>query len=333
MNIARIINENSQKYSPYNNGLVNHLPMGQFALYKLTNNIEKTEEYTKNYLKKSNIDKVKEEYKKVNTIEECLGKRDLYEGCLELIREISKNEDIEELVSFLLNKYPLGLSSGLFHTTIRLAYAIEGYKEDSEIKSEVERALSYYITAYRKGGLFKRKIEKENSLEEMYKLMQDEKLKEIRNSDISLGQKLKKLYNSEKLLRQGFIIEGSEKDKVDGILKVLIPAFYNTNNIVMLHCITGLQAVVTLKEYFKDYEMILDIFTTTAIAHLLTQGDLDIRIEDTKINQSWEEIKKSASKSTNVHTLKFAYSANKLDNIFDEKDLKYATYKRIELEK
>jgi len=296
MNIGKIINENAEKYSPYVNGLVNHLPMGQYALYKLTGDTGSVEKYTNYYLKKANIDKVKSDYEKVNTIEECIGNRDLYEPCLDLIRVITKKEHIEELVSFILNKYPLGLSSGLFHTTIRLAYSIEGYKEDDELKLEVERALAYYITGYRKGDVFKRKISKDESIGEMNKLIQDERLKEIRNSDISLGQKLKKLYNNEKLLRRGFIIEGNESDKVEGILKELIPSFYNTNNIVMLHTIRGLHAVVTLKEYFDDYKEALDILTTTALAHLLTQKDLNIRSENTGISTSWDEIIDDASK-------------------------------------
>lgn len=331
MGIEKVINKDAERYSPYMNGLVNHLPMGQFALYKMTDDIEKVEKYTKYYLNKTNIDKVKEEYKKVNSIEECLGKRDLYEPCLDLIRvKLKEGEDLEELVSFILNKYTLGLSSGLFHTTIRLAYGIEGYKLDDGLQKEVERALSYYITGYTKGGLFKRKTSKDDAVKEMNKLIQDEKLKEIRNSDMSLGQKLKKLYNNEKLLRQGFIIEGNEEYKVKGLLEILIPAFYNSNSIVMLHTITGLQAVVTLRDYFKDYKRALDILTTTAITHLLTQEDLDIRTEDTKLDKSWEQVIKDALNSKDVHTLKFAYSSRKLDDIFKVEELKYAAYKRVE---
>lgn len=333
MTIEKLINRNGEERSPYANGLVNHLPMGQFALYKMTDDLEKVEAYTEYYLNRSNISPVKKEFEKVETIEECLGNRDLYEPCLKLIRERQREEDLESLVSLVLNRYLLGLSSGLFHTTIRLAYAIEGFKLDSGLKEEVERALAYYITAYRKGGLFAKEISRGDALEEMNKLIENPRLKEIRKSNLSRGQKLKTLYSSEELIEEGFIIKASEEDKVKGLLEILIPAFYNSNSIAVLHCITGLQAVVTLKDYFKDYERALDVLTTTAIAHLLTEEDLDISIKDTDLNKDWDEIFALASDSRNVHTLKITYTAEKLDNLFNVPELKYAVNYRVEKER
>lgn len=333
MDIGKLINKGAEERSPYANGLVNHLPMGQFALYKMTDDIKKVEEYTEYYLNRSSISPVKKDYEKVHTIEECLGNRDLYEPCLELIRERQSEEDLESLVSLVLNRYLLGLSSGLFHTTIRLAYATEGFKLDSGLKEELERALAYYITAYREGGLFAREISKENAVKEMNNLIENPKLEEIRNSYLSRGQKLKSFYSNEEFLEKGFVIKGSEEDKVKGLLEILIPAFYNSNSIAVLHCITGLQAVVTLKDYFKDYERALDVLTTTAIAHLLTEEDLDISIKDTDLNKDWDEITEEASKSRNVHTLKLAYTSEKLDTLFNVPELRYAVNYRIEKER
>ena len=329
MNIEQLINRDAEKYSPYANGLVNHLPMGQFALYKLTDDIKITEEYTDYYLNRGNMDKVKEDYEQVDSIDSCLGNRDLYEPCLDLIREKVKEKDLDGLVSSILNKYTLGLSSGLFHTTIRLAYAMEGYRLDNGLQSEVERALAYYVTGYREGELFKRKVSKDNVREEMNKLIEDPEISEIRESHTSLGKKLKAFYSNDKFLDKGFIIDGNEDDKVKAILEVLIPAFYNSNNIVMLHTITGLQAVVTLKDYFEDYGRVLDILTTTAIAHILTQSDLDIKKEDTDIDENWEETIELVSKSKDVHTIKFAYTGKKLDDLFNIPELKYAANRRI----
>ncbi len=121
-----------------------------------------------------------------------------------------------------------------------------------KLKPEVERTLAYYITGCHAGCLFKRRISKVDGIVEMSKLIED------------------------------------EEDKVKGILEILIPAFYNSNSIIMLHCITGLQAVITLKNYFEDYIVALDIFTTTALTHLLTQIDLDIRNQNTKIEAKFD---------------------------------------------
>ncbi len=332
MNIEQLINKDAENNSPYMGGFINHLPMVKYALFSITNDINKVETFVEYYLNNYSIDKVKENYEKVNSIEDCLGEKELYESCLDFIRNNIGEETIEELVRSTLRKYPLGLSSGLFHTIIRLSYAIEGYEINKKLKPEVERALAYYITGYRAGGLFKREISKEDVLVEMRKLIEDKEFKEIRNSNISLGQKLKKLYSNENYLKQGFIIEGNEEDKVKGILEMLMPAFYNSNSIVMLHCITGLQAVITLKNYFEDYKVALDILTTTALTHLLSQTDLDITKQNTKVEESWDEILKKASESKNIHTIKLAYTNKKLYDLFKVTDLKYTINKRIELE-
>ncbi len=314
LNIEQLINKDAEKNSPYMGGFINHLPMVLFALFSITNDIDKVENYVEYYLNKYKIDKVKTNYEKVNSLEECLGNNELYESCLDYIRNNIGEETIEELVRATLRKYPLGLSSGLFHTTIRLAYAMEGYERDKKFKPEVERALAFYITAYREGSLFNRKINKEDVMAEMNELM------------------VVKLYNDESYLKRGFIIEGQEEDKVKGILEILMPAFYNSDNIVMLHCITGLQAVITLKDYFEDYDVVLDIFTTAALIHLLTQTDLNIKKHHTNLEESWNEILRKASESTNIHTIKLAYTCRKLDDLFKVKDLKYTINRRIELE-
>lgn len=314
LNIEQLINKDAENNSPYMGGFINHLPMVLFALFSITDDIGKVENYVEYYLNKYNIDKVKTNYEKVYSLEECLGKNELYESCLDYIRNNSGGETIEELVRSTLRKYPLGLSSGLFHTTIRLAYAMEGYEKDKKFKPEVERALAFYITGYREGSLFNRKINKEDVMAEMNELM------------------AVKLYNDESYLKRGFIIEGQAEDKVKGLLEILMPAFYNSDNIVMLHCITGLQAVITLKDYFEDYDVVLDIFTTSALTHLLTQTDLSIKKHDANLEESWDEILKKASESINIHTIKLAYTCKKLDDLFKVKDLKYTISKRIELE-
>lgn len=333
MNIEQLINKDAEKNSPYMGGFINHLPMVIFALFSITNDIKKVENYVEYYLNNYNIDMVKENHEKVNSLDECLGKTELYESCLDFIRNNKGEEKIEELVRSTLSKYPLGLSSDLFHTIIRLSYAMEGYHIDKRLKPEVERALAYYITGYREGGLFKRYVSKDDVLVAMNKLIEDKEFKEVRFSNMSLGQKLRKLYSNENYMIRGFTIDGEEDDKVKGLLGVLMPAFYNSDNIVMLHCITGLQAVITLKDYFEDYMFALDIHATTALTHLLTQTELDIRNQDIRLEESWDEVLKKAAESKNIHTIKLAYTCKKLYDMFKINDLKYIINKRTELEK
>ena len=39
MAISKIINYYGEKHRPYMGGLVNHLPMGQLAIYKMSNDL------------------------------------------------------------------------------------------------------------------------------------------------------------------------------------------------------------------------------------------------------------------------------------------------------
>jgi hypothetical protein len=304
MDIADIINKYGELYTPYMSGLVNHLPMAQYAMYSMTGDADSVSKFTDRYLNGVQIDLVKEDFEPVESIDECLGKRELYEACLEKIRRETEKRAIEEVVSEILNKYILGMSSGLFHTTIRLAYAIEGMRINLELRSEVERALAYYITGYRKANVFKRRISSFSVFNEMNKLIQDEDVKGISNTARSIGPKLKGLYNLSGYIDKGFLIDGNEGDRVKGLLGILIPAFKNSSSIVVLHCITGTQAVVTLKDYFYDYSEGLDVITTSIITHLLTETNLNIISEEVEGElDSWDGMIAKGSKSLDVHTI------------------------------
>lgn len=330
MSIGKLINEYGNKHSPYMSGLVNHLPMAQLALYRLSGDMEKVKAYTESYVNMVNIDPVKTEYQGANSFEECLGERELYESCLDVVQRKIKEKGMEEIIKYVLNTYPLGMSSGLFHTLIRVAYAVEGVKSDEELVDEVARSLAYYIIAYREADLFKRKI---NSLEigkEMDALVNNPHIKELLELKNTMGQKIKSLYNDEEYLKLGFIIEGEEKEKVRALLQILLPAFIKTGSIVILHCITGLHALLILKEYYDDFDNTLDILTTCIITHLLTQEDLSFDSKkDRIIDFSWSNIISMGRQSPDVHTLKLTYSCSELYKQCDMIELKKAAKKRI----
>ena len=330
MDIADIINKYGELYTPYMSGLVNHLPMSQYAMYSMTGDLDSVSRFTERYISGVQIDLVKKDFEPVESIDECLGKRDRYEACLEKIRRETEKRDIDEVASEILNKYILGMSSGLFHTTIRLAYAIEGMRINPELRSEVERALAYYVTGYRKANVFKRRISSFRILNEMNKLIQDKDVTGMSKTTRSIGQKLKGMYNLNGYTDKGFLLDGTEGDKVKGLLGILVPAFKSSSSIVVLHCITGLQAVVTLKDYFHPYNKGLDVITTSITTHLLTENNLNIvNSEEEAKSIPWEEIFEGASKSLDVHNIKLTYTCEKLDRLFDVPQLKEAALHKI----
>lgn len=331
MTIANLINQYARPYSPYASGLVNHLPMGQLALYMMGKDSKEIKSYSEVYTKDGKIDEFKQEYDKVTSIEECLGKRDLYEGCLELITEEISSKGVDVLIKQVLNNYPLGMSSGLFHTTIRLAYSVQGRALDSELTEEVARALAYYVTAYRAGEEFNRKVPVDQFKQEVQALLESPHIRSIIASQPTRGKQMKALYEDSTYLKEGPLIDGSIHERVTGLLELLLPLLDKTNNIVILHCITGLQALLVLEEYFEDFSHALDIMTACIITHLFTVEDITIeKVEKSSVESSWEEIIEKASNSPDVHTIKFVYSAYELDKKYALSALKQSAFIREE---
>lgn len=331
MTIGNIINYYGEKYTPYVGGsLINHLPMGQFAIYRLTNDLESVRNFTSHFLERSNIHKTRDTYPAINSIKEAVGNRKMYESYLALVRKDLEKRDIEEYAKTILNKYGFGLSSGLFHTIIRFAYAVEGYRLDPLLSKELERSLAYYVTAYRKADLFTRRIDASLIKEEMQELVNDKDIKTILGKQETLGKKIKALYSEKDFMDRGFVIDGGAEEKIDGLLELLIPTYYFSGNIVVLHCITGLHAIIVLKDYFDDYEKTLDILTTSIITHLLTiKYHKYIRSIDNFTQLSWDAIQSVASDEIDVHAVKLAYSAKQLDRLFKKQGLKDIVIKRV----
>ena len=324
MKISDVVNKYGKIYSPYASGLVNHLPMGQLALYMMGNGVDKVVLYSEDYVSRGRLDRIKNEVLEVKDISQCLGKRELYESCLVLIKNEIQIKGVNKVIEETLNKYPLGLSSGLFHTTIRLAYAVEGMNIERELIDEVVRALAYYITGYREGKVFVKAVKPTEFKAEVEKLFQDSYVNGLMDAQPSRGKKLHALYSDPQYLEKAPIIHGNIGEKVCSLLEVLLPIFDKTNDIAVLHCITGLHAVLVLQNYFQDFPYALDIMTSYIITHLLTvdreaeAGGVDL---EEKPYLDWDNIIEKASNSTNVHTIKFTYSSGRLYDRFGIRDL------------
>lgn len=333
MSIGSIINEYGEKYSPYMGGFVNHLPMGQLAIYKMTGDLKKVEDYSELFLSMYRIDRVKLEYHKVDTLEECVGKRELYESCLELLESRVDDYKKDEFIKDILNTYTMGMSSGLFHVLIRLAYSVEGYELDREMIREIQRSLAYYITAYKKADVFTRKIKGEDILAEMEKLCKDSNVRNVVIGKMGLGSKMKALYEDRYYLDSGFVVEGSTEEKMKSVLKLAIVAYRSTGSIVALHCITGLHALSVLKNYYEDFSKAVDILTTCIVTHLIADDILEYSYNhEEEVSNTWSEVLSKGSESSDVHAVKLSYSAYELYKKYGIEQLKYVAMKRIKSE-
>lgn len=334
MSLGKLINKYGEVYTPYVGELVNHLPMGQVALFKLENDLNKVEKFTKAYIERYRIDRVGGPYEKIDTdnLEDYLGKRYLYEDCLNFIKKLSVDRDIEDLTEYILNKYAFGMSSGLFHTLIRLAYAIEAYKIDKLAEEEVKRALAYYVTAYKKGEVFNRQIDEKDFIGELKKLKNDEYLIRLIEGQDSFGKKLKGLYEDKFFIENAFTLKGDVDDKIEGLLNFLVPNYYYSKSFIVLHCITGLHALITLKEYIDDFNMFLDIFTSFVVTHVLVIDYRDYRLRvKNKAGLTWRYILSMAVEEKDIHSIKLAYTSYELYKKYPKECLKDIALGRLNL--
>lgn len=330
MSISTLVNQYGEKYSPYMCGIVNHLPMAQIALYKMTGDLRRVEEFTKDHVKRYKLDPVKEAYPTVKSIDDCLGQRSKYESYLDVLKSDISSFNAEEYVREILNVYDLGISSGLFHPLIRVKHAIDGYNLDKSSVDEIKRALSYYITSYRKGDIFRHKTDAKDLKGKIEELARDKRLRELVASEKTTGKKLRALYNDSQYLRSDLIVDGNRDEKVESLLNILLPVFINSGNLIALHCITGLEALLSLEDYYNDFNRALDIFTTTAVTHLMTLDEIDLRarkVDD--IEFSWNYILNLGTASRDVHNIKFTYSCYEISKSYPMRDLKRATLKRV----
>lgn len=329
MEIGDLINSYGEQYSPYLGRLVNHLPMAQWALYRLTGDIKMVEEFTNYSVNRLEINRVKKNYKSVESIEECLGKRDSYEACLDLIKKEAKNRDIDEYIAEILNTYYLGISSGLFHTIIRLGMAVEGMRYDPKLEEEVYRALAYYITSYRETKMFKGEKD-DYTYEDLEPIFNSKIVEKILESEDSLGKRLKALYASEEYLESGFIVNMDNDKKVEKLLICIIPLYIRSKNIVALHCITGLHALVILEDYFEDYSEVLDLASTAIMTHIIAVSIEHKKLEKDPVALSWDYIIAKLVSETDAHSIKLTYSGYCLDKKFDIEELKRAAIIRLD---
>lgn len=325
MTLKEMINEYGKDYRPYMNGLVNHLPMAQLAIFKMMGDLDKVKRYSDVYVLKMDINPIRPTNRKVNNFEECLGEVDAYEACLAFVEKEIEKRGLETVVREVLNAYALGMSAGLFHVTIRLGYALEGYRMDPTSTDEVARSLSYYITAYRKAIRLEKKISGDAFKESLERMLDDKHLRNLVTSGISTGSKLKALYTDDHFISSAFTIDGNEASKVKTLLNILLDYYNKSGNFLILHCITGLHALLMLKPYFDDFNDTLDVYTTCMIGHVLSlQG---LKVHDFNIAYqgiSWDEIIESGANDKDVHTIKFTYTCSELYKMYEIEALKKA---------
>ena len=331
MRLNEVIDNYGRKYSPYVKGLTNHLPMGQLALYKMCEDIDKVIAYSEMYIKKMDIDEVIVTGDIVTNIDECLSRTKLYGACVDFFKNEIKRDGPEKVIRDTLNNYPHGISSNLYHTIIRLGYAVEGYKIDNSSSDEIARSLSYYITAYKEVKPLKKKVKPELFFENAIDLYKNNELKNSVDRTAKFKNIFDKMITNPRFNELGKVIDSDEDTKIRTILNCIIDIYSKTNSFLVLHFITGLHGLITLKDYYEDFNRALDTYTTSCLAFLVTIEEVDLRTKDKEIkSMPWDSMISIANNSIDVHTIKFVHTCNELYKLYEIGELKDIAYKKIQ---
>lgn len=288
MNIKEIIN-NYGIYSPeYGGGLTNHLPMAQFALYKMGASEDRIINHSNEYIEGKGIKRAIKYDFIINDISDELGDEKAYLNYVDYYRNQLRDNGMHKTVRNVLNELSGGLASGLFHGIIRVSYALESGNEE-----ELCRALAFYSSIYKEIRFADRTINKAVLNEELLKIIID-------NSD------------------DNFYLEGELEEKEIALLESLTELYFSTGSFIVLHGITGFHALMNLKEYYDDFNEVFDRFTVCVQRALLrVTVDLFTKVIVENKHDSWNELFALACSVNDPHTIKLVYSCNELSKIFN----------------
>lgn len=328
MDIGYIIDEASKKHSPYIGKLVNHLSMSQWAIYSITKDVDKVVDYTEEYIEKNRLEDLKADYDKNLTIEECLGKRDRYEECLYTVNKITQNVDTKEFVIYIINKYSLGFSSGLFHPIVRVAYALVAYEEYPSMEDELKRSVAYYITSYRETIVFDEKRKEYNS-KNINKVCKSKEILDIIETQRTLGKRLKGLYSSDYYKENGFISKGNIDERIYKVLVLFGELQSKTNTIILFHCVMAMHALVLLRDYYEDYDRVVNIAITSVLSHLVAADIRYFKLEDDNYIPSWSVINQGIKEMDILEDAKLIYAIRDLDKYYHVPELRQMIYRKF----
>lgn len=300
MDISHIIQEDGAYWPFYGPGYTNHLPMAQCALYFLGADEEQIRSFTKAYLSEITLQLVHSP-REVHHINDHLGKREYYEAYVSYFKHNLSVSTQEQVVSDTLNYLLLGISSALYHGLIRIHYAVL-LKDDDELA----RALASLACSYEPIEF---------------------------NGEIILPEQLYDEISRYILERQGlFYLEGNINHKIEAILEGLLQLYIKTGSFIVLHTLTGFEALLSLRAYFDNFTHVVDVYMVSTLRVLLRITEEDYH--DLKIDEIWEwdRIIDFVKACHHPHTIKFIYSLKKLSQHYDHDNFRLAAMIKLKLD-
>lgn len=288
----------------YNVGLTNHLPMMIIALNELGVHVRDIEHIAENYVSKKQIpDLHDDQYIRTPDDEEYIHLVNSY------IIAINKN-GIDSVVESFLDCHKYLLSSALFHGLIRLYYALK-----TEDTLQIAQALAYFNMSAFDCQI---KTYKYGTLKEFETLKEYRKNLDMKFKSNTTMKRCKQLLEDDYLHDHLFKVEAIEDQELN-LLKLFTELYLETRDFYILHVITGFHALFNLKDYFKDYNDVLNNFFLQAQVFLLLNSYK--KTFNKYYSSNFEELKEHAQTLLDAHDIKLLYTCYDLYQLFELENL------------
>lgn len=300
MNINKLINKNGQYWPFHTKGFFNHLPMVQYALYHLGASEDQIISFERHYLTRYQLEIIpfKDE---IEHLDDHLGNRQAYEGYVRYFKARIEEQGVDQVLKATLNQLVLGLSSALFHGLIRIGYAVLMKDVD-----EISRALASWACCYQAIEFGGEKINSEEMHTELHRYILD------REGLFYLDQ------------------EGEEKEVV--MMNAYLELYLTTGSFIVLHTLTGFEALLSVKDYFDDFSHVLDVYHVSVLRALLRVTENDYKKIVLESNKTWDEIYQQVLDIKEAHTVKFVYTCHKLNKLHPNDQLRIASQIKLKLD-
>lgn len=298
-----------QSLSPvFPNWNTNHLPMMLIALKQLHAPVSLIEESATRYLREKPIADLSDKYHTLSPFDEqYINKTNMYHIQL---NEIGRAAVLTEF--FTVAKF--SLASALYHGMIRLQYAL---LSDSDL--QIAQALAYFelvSTEYEFSGPAFGNADAFKTLETF------RKTNSLTLKSTSTMEKLEELATTNGVRNSLFTLFNiSSKEEI--VLDLFLTQYIKTNDFYTLHVITGFHALISLKQYIKEYDDALEQFFYTAQLFMLINDykTFNEPPKETAIADFMHRI----GELQDAHDVKLLYTITELIKQFDNRKLNQVT--------
>lgn len=327
MTLEELLEKNRTFFPTFGPGFANHCSMGLLALLRTGADDERLNEFAlKSFGHLEPIPAPSIKISGANFNME-MGRIQSFPAYLLYFKELhalnGSGGSVDKIVRDYLPLLMPGLAGGAFHPLIRLAYAIE-------LADEAETIYSLAYFAASNGVLGAPPLSGERKFDPLSFLAvirnnQQMRLKE--NSGL-IYDRLEKAAALPGFTEMVNGINLSESDLPE-IAKVVLEIYLSKENITTLHAVTGVHAFRLMMPYMEKTKTAI-LFLWRAVCALYISVGAPRLLDSKADNPSeWEEIKKEAVRSQDVHTIKFVYSCIEEERLYNNLSYKIAVSRKV----